>query len=65
MNSYMAISQHVLTTTGSGLQELEVISSDNSLTAAIQTDAVELYHHSGVVSEYKSGFCTVRSSGIG
>ena len=43
--------------TGSGLQELDDI--------AIQADAVEFYHHSGVVSEYKCGFCTVRSSDIG
>jgi len=37
--------------TGSGLQELEVISPGNGLTTVIQTDAVESYHHSGVVSE--------------
>ena len=35
-----------------GLQELEVISPGNGLTTAIQTDAVEYYHDSGVVSEY-------------
>ena len=28
-------------------------------------DAVEFYHHSGVVSEYKCSFGTVRWSGIG
>ena len=28
-------------------------------------DAVEFYHHSGVVSEYKSGFGTVWWFGIG
>ena len=48
-----------------GLQELEVISPGNGLTTAIQTDAVEYYHDSGVVSEYKCGFGTVRSSDIG
>ena len=42
-----------------------MISSDNGLTSAVQTDAVEFYYRSGVVSEYKSGFCTVRLSGIG
>ena len=36
-----------------------------TLTAVIQTDAVEFYHHSGVVSEYKSGFGTVWWFGIG
>ena len=36
------------------------------LTTAIQMDAVvEFYYHSGVVSEYKCGFGTVRSSDIG
>ena len=49
---------NMLTTTGSGLQELEVVSSDNGFDA-IQTDAVEFYYYSGVVSEYKCGLGTV------
>jgi|ETNmetMinimDraft_30_1059905.scaffolds.fasta_scaffold21486_3 hypothetical protein len=52
-------------TRGSGLQELEVIWPGNGLTSAVQTDAVEFYYHSGVVSEYKCGLGTVRLSGIG
>ena len=52
-------------TRGSGFQELEMISPGNGLTTAIQTDAVEYYHESGVVSEYKCGFCTVWWFGIG
>ena len=51
--------------TGSGLQELGVLWLGNGLITVIQTDAVEFYHHSGVVSEYKCGFCTVRLSDIG
>ena len=43
-----------------GLQELEVISPGNGLTTAIQTDAVEYYHDSGVVSEYEYEFGTVQ-----
>ena len=42
------------------LQELEVISPGNGLTTAIQTDAVEYYHDSGVVSEYEYEFGTVQ-----
>ena len=55
----------MLATRGSGLQELGVLWPGNGLTTVIQTDAVEFYYHSGVVSEYKCGFCTVRSSDIG
>ena len=36
-----------------------------TLTAVIQTDAVGFCYHSGVVSEYKSGFGTVWWFGIG
>ena len=55
----------MLATRGSGLQELMCYGQAMVLTAAIQMDAVESYHHSGVVSEYKCGFGTVRSSDIG
>ena len=47
--------------TGSGLQELDMISPGNSLTTAIQTDAVEFYYHSGVVSEYSVVFVQLGS----
>ena len=41
----------MLATCGSGLQELGVLWPGNGLTTVIQTDAVEFYYHSGVVSE--------------
>ena len=63
-DSYMDNNQHMLATQAQGFKSL-MIPSDNSLTAAIQTDGVEFYRHSGVVSEYKCGFGTVRSSDIG
>ena len=37
-----------------------MISPGNGLTTAIQTDAVEYYHDSGVVSEYEYEFGTVQ-----
>ena len=65
VNSYMAISQHLLATQAQGFKSLMCYGQAMVLTAAIQMDAVEFYYHSGVVSEYKCGFGTVRWSGIG
>ena len=55
----------MLATQAQGFKSLKWYRQTMVLTAAIQTDAVEFYYYSGVVSEYKCGLGTVRWSGIG